>query len=76
MATYYTIHHMSNPRSIEKILVAICYNEQQAHACFERIVRSDVGMPYVVMERVETNTLGLIVGRTIIAEEFANRSRD
>jgi hypothetical protein len=75
-STYFTIYDMPNPKSIDKRLVAVCYHEEQARVCYERIMRSNVGMSYVVLERVDTNTIGLIVGRMVIAEEWANRSRD
>ena len=76
MSTYFTIHDMNMPNSREKRLVAVCYHEKQAHDCFERIMRSKLGMMYVVLERVDTGALGLIVGRTIIAEGWANSWRD
>lgn len=76
MSTYFTIYDMINPNSIEKRLVAVCYHEEQAYTCFKRIMRSNVGMSYVVLERVDTNTIGLIVGRNTIAEGWADSWRD
>ncbi len=76
MSTYFTIHDMNMPNSREKRLVAVCYHEKQAHDCFERIMRSKLGMMYGVLERVDTGAIGLIVGRTIIAEGWASSSHD
>ena len=76
MSTYFVIHDMYNPKSLDKRLVAICHHEEQARVCYERIMRSNVGMPYVILERVETNSIGLVVGRTVVAEGWAIRSNE
>ncbi len=76
MSTYFAIHDMNKPGSHDRRLVAICYHEEQAHACFQRIMKSNLGMSYVILERVDTNTIGLIIGRTIIAEGWASSWRD
>ncbi len=68
MATYYTIHDMSHPNSQSKRLVAICFAKEQAGECFRRILKNGYGMTYVILERVETNEVGLIIGRSVLDE--------
>lgn len=69
MATYYTIHDFAHPNNKQTArLVAICYNEDQAFDCYNRILNSGMGMTYIVLERIDTNNLGLIVGRLVLAE--------
>lgn len=72
MAIYFTIHDMNYPNSREKRLVAICRDEQQARICFDRIIRSTLRMLYIVLERVNANTIGLLVTRMVIDEGWAN----
>ena len=70
MSTYYTIHDMPHPDSSIMRLVAICYREDQSNICYNRIVEHGMGMRYIVLERVDTNNIGLIVARVILKETW------
>ena len=70
MTSYFTIHDMPQQFNQIKRLVAICYDEQQAYECYNRIMKYGMEMTYIVLERVDTNDVGLIVGRVIIAEDW------
>jgi len=70
MATYFTIHDKMNPGSANGRLVAICHSERQAFDCYKRILNTGMGMNYIVLERVDTNNIGLVVGRIVLAEDW------
>lgn len=61
---------MPQPLNQIKRLVAICYDERQAYECYNRIMENGMGMTYIVLERVDTNDVGLVVGRILIAEDW------
>lgn len=61
---------MPQPLNQNRRLVAICYDERQAYECYNRIMETGMGMTYIVLERIDTNNIGLVVGRLLIAEDW------
>lgn len=72
MLTYYTIHDMKHSSGTMKRLVAICHSEQQAYECYKTILHRGRGLTYVVLERVETDDIGLVVSQTQMKAEWTS----
>ena len=68
MDTYFVIYDMPTRNSSINRIIAICSYEDQATEAYNRLLHSGMGATYVVLERVDTNDVGFVVSRVIIAE--------
>lgn len=72
MSSYFAIYNQKIPNTTDKHIIAICITESQAFECYTYLLNNGMRMKfeYISLERIDTNILGIIVGRIILAENW------
>lgn len=73
MRPYYLIYDQDAPHTLTQRVIAILVHEEDAFSTFEKLMKSDLnmGLTYITLYRIETNKVGLVTARTLLAEEWA-----
>ena len=69
---YYVIHNRSEHDATDDELIAICETEPQARILFKSLIDtgSQKRFRYLILSRVVTNSDGLIINMTAIAQAY------